>query len=60
LVDFWRDDKLKAGGFGFFSDTGERARVYWMKLSHQDDFIGRVCAYFGPMDVDKKRDSRTF
>jgi hypothetical protein len=60
LVDLWRDDKLKAGGFGFFSDTGERARVYWMKLSHQDDFIGRVCAYFGPVDVDKGKDSRSF
>ncbi len=51
LVDFWRDDSLKTGGFGFFSDTGESARVYWMKLSHQNDFIGRVCAYFRPAPV---------
>jgi hypothetical protein len=51
LVDFWRDDSLKVGGFGFFSDTGESARVYWMKLSHQNDFIGRVCAYFRPAAV---------
>jgi hypothetical protein len=48
LVDFWRDDRLKTGGVGFFSDTGERARIYWMNLSHQDDFVGRVCAYFYP------------
>jgi hypothetical protein len=51
LVDFWRDDRLKIGGFGFFGDTGESARVYWMKLSHQNDFIGRVCAYFRPAPV---------
>jgi hypothetical protein len=46
LVDFWRDERLKIGGVGFFSDTGEMARLYWMKLSRQDDFVGRVCAYF--------------
>ncbi len=48
LVDFWRDDRLKTGGVGFFSDSGERARLYWMNVSHQDDFVGRVCAYFYP------------
>jgi len=48
LVDFWRDDRLKTGGVGFFSDTGDRARLYWMNVSHQDDFVGRVCAYFNP------------
>jgi len=55
LVDFWTDDRLKTGGFGFFSDTGESARIYWMKLSHQNDFIGRVCAYFRPADIDRNR-----
>jgi len=24
LVDYWRDDRLKTGGVGFFSDAGER------------------------------------
>ena len=55
LVDYWRDDRLKTGGVGFFSDTGERARLYWMKLSHQDDFIGKVCAYFYPNPIQTKR-----
>ncbi|HSW50387.1 MAG TPA: hypothetical protein VLH09_09445 [Bryobacteraceae bacterium] len=58
LVDFWRDDSLKVGGFGFFSDTGESARVYWMKLNHQDDFIGRVCAYLNPAPVNRRRTYR--
>lgn len=51
IVDYWRDDRLKVGGVGFFSDSGERARLYWVKLSHQDDFIGRVCAYFYPNPI---------
>ncbi len=55
LVDFWTDDRLQAGGFGFFSDTGESARVYWMKLSHQNDFVGRVCAYIRQPALPRKR-----
>ena len=45
LVDTWIDDTLVAGGVGFFSDTGERARLYWMKISKNEDFLGRICAY---------------
>ncbi len=54
LVDFWTDDKLTTGGFGLFTDAGESARVYWMKLSHQTDIIGRMCAYFYTADVDRR------
>jgi hypothetical protein len=45
LVDTWIDDTLVAGGVGFFSDAGERARLYWMKISKNEDFVGRICAY---------------
>jgi hypothetical protein len=51
LVDFWRDDRLKRGGVGFFSDSGEMASLYWIKVAQQDDFVGRVCAYFYPNSV---------
>lgn len=54
LVDFWTDDRLTTGGFGLFTDAGESARVYWMKLSHQTDMIGRMCAYFYTADVDRR------
>ena len=59
LVDFWRDGAHRAGGFGFFSDRGERARVYCLKLSHQDDFLGRMCAYFDPLLADPKQGPRS-
>ncbi len=45
-VDRWIDDTLASGGVGFFSEPGERARLYWMKLAANDDFLGRICAYF--------------
>jgi hypothetical protein len=44
-VDRWIDDTLPSGGVGFFSEPGERARLYWMKLAANDDFLGRICAY---------------
>jgi hypothetical protein len=44
-VDSWSDDTLLAGGVGFFSETGERARIYWMKVSQNDDWLGRLCGH---------------
>ena len=44
-VDSWTDDALKVGGVGFFSDIGESARLYWMRVSKNQDWLGRVCAY---------------
>ncbi len=44
-VDSWTDDTLAQGGIGFFSDPGERARLYWMKVSRNQDWLGRFCAY---------------
>jgi hypothetical protein len=44
-VDRWIDDQIPSGGVGFYSDAGERARLYWMKISKNEDFLGKVCAY---------------
>ena len=44
-VDSWTDDALKSGGVGFFSELGESARLYWMRVSKNQDWLGRVCAY---------------
>lgn len=44
-VDSWVDDTIAAGGVGFFAEAGEKARLYWMKVSKNEDFLGRICAY---------------
>jgi hypothetical protein len=44
-VDSWTDDRLKAGGVGFFSEAGESARLYWIRVTKNQDWLGRVCAY---------------
>jgi hypothetical protein len=43
-VDAFIDNTLVAGGVGFFSEEGERARLYWMSISRNDDWLGHVCA----------------
>lgn len=45
LIDSWSDDRLMSGGVGFFCGKGERARVAWVRVSHNTDMAGRVCAF---------------
>jgi hypothetical protein len=59
LIDFWHDERLKVGGVGFFTDKGDRARIYWMKLSQKNDLIGRVCAYFYPNPIQTRSSKRS-
>ena len=44
-VESWSDNALSSGGVGFFADAGEKARLYWMKVSKNEDLLGRICAY---------------
>jgi hypothetical protein len=59
-VDRWVDDTLASGGVGFFSEPGERARLYWMKLAVHDDLLGRICAYFSGGSEEEFETSATW
>lgn len=48
VIDFHSDDRLPAGGVGFLSDPGEAARLGWVSVRHQYDFLGRFCALLAP------------
>ncbi len=52
-VDSWTDDALASGGVGFFSEAGESARLYWMKVSRNDDWLGRVCAFLSGNSIEE-------
>lgn len=47
-VDTWTDDRLLEGGVGFFQESGARARLYHVRLTSQDDWIGKLCAFLAP------------
>jgi hypothetical protein len=48
LIDFWRDDRFAAGGIGFSAEPNDNARIQWVKLYRNTDFVGRLCAFFAP------------
>jgi hypothetical protein len=50
-VDSFSDDSLRSGGIGFFADAGEKARLYWVKVSKNDDWLGHVCAFLSGVDA---------
>jgi hypothetical protein len=50
VVAFWSDDRLKTGGVGFFSGKGEQARLESVRVTHQYDALGRLCASLALQD----------
>ncbi len=49
LIDSWSDSRTKSGGVGFFCSKGERARVAWVRASHNTDAAGRLCSYLSSL-----------
>lgn len=49
LMDSWTDPRLKWGGVGLFASPGERARVAWIRVSHNTDSLGRMCSLLSGM-----------
>ena len=44
-VGSWTDNAPASGGVGFFAEAGDKARLYWMRVSRNQDILGRICAY---------------
>lgn len=51
IVDHFTDSRLKSGGVGFYSPRGDRALLRWVEVSHQYDYLGRLCALLSPYGV---------
>ncbi|HEY1494536.1 MAG TPA: hypothetical protein VGF49_08325, partial [Candidatus Solibacter sp.] len=50
-VDTFTNETLRSGGIGFFAEANERARLYWVRVSRNDDFLGHVCAFLAGDDA---------
>jgi hypothetical protein len=48
VVDSWSDDRLRAGAVGFFGSPEDKPSLYWIKVSNNDDFWGKVCGILAP------------
>jgi hypothetical protein len=48
VVDFFHDGLLPSGGVGFVGQPDDRPRVFWMRVRHHDDLLGKVSAWLSP------------
>jgi hypothetical protein len=51
VVDTFTDTTLQSGGIGFYCPKGEKSFLRWVEVTHQYDFIGRLCAMLAPYDI---------
>ncbi|MGA2596535.1 MAG: hypothetical protein ABSH09_06025 [Bryobacteraceae bacterium] len=57
VADCWSDGRLRTGGIGFFCGKGESARVHRVDVTHQNDTLGRFCAYIASEGSDSTNGS---
>jgi hypothetical protein len=57
LVDSWSEPRLQHGGVGFFSARGEASSVGWIRVTHQFDILGRLCAALESLRIPTLRDA---
>jgi hypothetical protein len=57
IVDSFTERELGSGGVGFYSPKGDRALLRWISVTHQYDYIGRLCALLAPHSV-MRQDAR--
>ncbi|MBA3972840.1 MAG: hypothetical protein C0504_01325 [Candidatus Solibacter sp.] len=57
IVDSFTEREFELGGVGFFSPKGDRALLRWISVTHQYDYIGRLCALLAPHSV-MRQDAR--
>lgn len=51
VVDSFTDSSLEEGGIGFYCGKAEKSRLRWVEVTHQYDFLGRLCAMLAPYDI---------
>ena len=55
VVAFWSDERLRTGGIGFFSGKGEQSRLVAVRVTHQFDALGKLCASLALQDKTAKK-----
>jgi hypothetical protein len=48
VVDTFNDRRLLEGGIGLAGVSGDRARIFGLQISHQNDLLGKLCSFLAP------------
>jgi hypothetical protein len=54
VVDSFSEPRLARGGVGFYSPKGDRSLLRWVSITHQYDYVGRLCALLAPYNVSQE------
>lgn len=46
VVDVFTDATHASGGVGLFASLQDQPRIYRLELTHQQDFLGKLCSFF--------------
>jgi hypothetical protein len=51
VIDTYSDSRLPVGGVGLLATGDDRPRIYGIRISHQDDFLGKLCSFLAPPPI---------
>lgn len=51
VIDTFNDSRLQTGGVGLVGGADDRPRVYGIHVTHQNDFLGKLCSFLAPPPI---------
>jgi len=54
VIDTFSDPRLQEGGVGLIGGREDRPRIYGIHVSHQNDFLGKLCSFLAPPPINSQ------
>lgn len=51
VIDTFSDSRLQDGGIGLVGGPDDRPRIYGIRVTHQNDFFGKLCSFLAPPPI---------
>ena len=51
VIDTFNDARLQDGGVGLVGGSDDRPRIYGIRVTHQNDFFGKLCSFLAPQPI---------
>lgn len=51
VIDTFNDPRLQDGGVGLVGGSDDRPRIYGIRVTHQNDFFGKLCSFLAPQPI---------
>lgn len=51
VIDSFSDPRLPSGGLALSGAGSDRALIYSVRITHQNDFLGKLCSFLAPQPI---------